>query len=644
MLQRALATAGLATSSALATLSNHSGAAELSAAELADADFAAPEALLANPPSLPAGVRYRYQHPRLFQPAPLPYPARIAGALEYVDGRRNGPTSVFVDSFAGWAWTKPGGDWIDLDGIRHGNKPWASVVAASIGTFHLDVTRLVNMPRWTAMLMRCPRAQRQIAGQKSATPPWIEVTYDDNTTARLACWMTASIAGMATIPATLAPAPALPALLEFDRPAKRVQRAILHFNSLSQWASYGGPPVIEVFLLDPPINKEAPTTGVAAAYPLDVGIERAPGVFGAHRYEDGRGWSDFVSALQVNTNDERVFDPALYGTGPENRALLPHRDLGKWITPGPDWKLVNSSYRGDNFLPIAPGRGAMRIHMKASGIQNGGTGGYGGSLAANAHLYLPAERFGRQRRLFVRCGVRITRGEGHVDGPPGRPQVFTVGTQAKWTDDAGKFFPMPSHARTTGGLSGSAGGGMGWQARLGWAYTDSQLGGPDENGWMIYGHYYDFGYANPPGHRYTTDTREKTNFGQRGGLGAMIYFDRWYDIEAEILLNSVDKPAVLADGTPHIINGVRQYWSPDGAWRMWIDGRLAYERTGLVYRTLPVANPGFKPGYSRPCRELGAEGVWLNWFHGGVTQNARARTMFLSNLVWSEQRIGPMRR
>ena len=574
----------------------------------------------------------------------MPYPARVAGGSPYIEGRQNGPTAVFVDSLAGWTWTRQGGDWIDAAGVRHGSRPWASVVASTIGAYSLEVTAMVNSPRWLAMLMRCPRAQRQIAGRQSATPPWIEVTYDDGSTHRLSCWITASISPGATLFNPVATAPALPAVLEFDRPLRHAQRAILHFNSLSQWGSYGGPPVIELFQLDPPVNREPQTTGVAATYPLDVGIEHHPGVFGAHRYEDGRTFADFVSSLNVNTDDERAFDPALYGRGPENRALLPHRDLGKWITAGPDWMLVDSRYNRDNFEPIAPGRGAMRIHMKASGVRDGGVGGYGGSLAANAHLYLPADRFGRQRRLFVRSGIRITRGEGHVDGPAGRPHVFTSGAQSRWTDDAGKFFPMPSHARTTGGVTGSAGGGMGWQARLGWAYNDANLGGPDENGWMIYGHYFDFGLANPPGHRYTSDTREKTNFGQRGGLGAMLYFDQWYDIECEILLNSVNQPAVLADGTPHFISGVRQYWTPDGAWRMWIDGRLAYERSGLVFRSLPVANPGFRPGYSRPCRELGAEGVWFNWFHGGVTQNARPRTMFLSGLVWSEQRIGPMRK
>lgn len=601
----------------------------------------------------PAGVRYRYQHPRLFQPAPPPYPARLPGGQPYVEGRQYGPTGRFVDSLAGWPWDKPGGDWIDAAGVRHGPKPWAMHQAPAeltapgvVVPVEINVTAMARRPGWLAMLLRCPRAQRvAITGGLGA--PTLVCTYADSTVETQQALTVAAAAGSSTIPVIGQATIPFPLFVEFDRvlPDAGLVSAVLHFSYTgAQWASYGGPAQYEVFPLDPPINTDQPTQGLSAGYPLDAGIENAPGVFGAHRYEDGATWEDFCSSIYVNTDDERRFDPALYGRGPEDTSLLPHKDLGKWVMPGPDWSLVPSTHKGDNFEPFAAGLGAMRIHMKSSGIKDGGAGGYGGSLAGNAKLYLPADRFGRQRTVFVRCGIRLTRGEGFIDGPAGRPQVYSSPPQVKWTEDGGKFFPMPSHNRTTGGVSGSAGGGMGWQTRFGWSANDSMMGGPDENGWVMYGHFYDFGPANPPGHAYSADTREKTNFGQRGGLGAMLYYDQWYDVEAEITLNSVDQPGVLADGSPHIKNGQQQFWTPDGAWRVWVDGRLAFERTGLVFRSLPVANPGFRPGYCRPCRELGAEGIWMNWFHGGVTQNARPRTMFMAGLVWAEERIGPMQR
>ncbi|WP_144289842.1 hypothetical protein [Ideonella sp. A 288] len=595
-------------------------------------------------------MRYRYQHPRLFQPAPADYPSRVAGGLPYSEGRQNGPTAQFVDSLAGWTWTRPGGDWIDADGVRHGAKPWATytqpalTAAGAVVPVTMDVTKMAQRSGWMAMLLRCPRGQRKVLTSGTAMPR-VLYTYADGSSEAATAYLCAASAVGSTLPLVKATQMALPIFIEFPRPKAPPTRAVLHFSYTDgQWATYGGPAVFEVMHLDPPVNRDPATGGLATAFPLDIGIEHHPAVFGAHRYEDGSRWSDFVSSLYVNTDDERAFDPKLYDRGQEDRSLLPHKDLGKWIMAGPDWKLVPSTWKEDNFEPFAPGLGAMRIHMKSSGVKNGDVGGYGGSLAANAKLYLPADRFGRQRRVFVRCGIRITRGPGYIEGAAGRPHVYTAAKQARWTEDAGKFFPMPSHNRTTGGVSGSAGGGMGWQTRFGWQANDSAMGGPDENGWTIYGHFYDFGPNNPPGHNYVADTRDETNFGQRGGLGSMLYFDQWYDIEAEILLNSVDRPAVLADGSPHIKNGVQQYWTPDGAWRVWIDGRLAFERTGLVFRSLPLANPGFRPGYCRPCRELGAEGIWMNWFHGGLTQNARPRTLFMAGLVWAEQRIGPMDR
>lgn len=601
------------------------------------------------------GGPYRYQQPRLFQPAPADYPSRLPGGLPYSEGRHYGPTAVFVDSMTGWTWDKKGGDWVDLTGARYGSKPWASMDISKEGEHAVDVTALVNAPGWLAMMIKCPRSQRRVAGQLSATPPRIKVTYEDNSTAVLSCWISAAIDGSSTVPSPRNPVVVMPAVLEFDKPSRKVKRAELFLTSIGLASSAGGPPMVEVFKLDPPINRDAVTSGLSAAYPLDAGIDQHPAVFGAHRYEDGSSYEDFVSSLVVNIDDERNFDPALYGTGPQNKSLLPHKDLGKWISAGPDWKLVGSGYRDERFEPFAPGLGAMRIRMapavivdRVTGvsklIHDGQTTGYDGTGAAGAKIYLPAERFGLQRRMFVRTGIRLARGEGFVEGQAGRRQVYAQGAQTKWTDDAGKCMPMPIHNRTTGGFSGSAGGGAGWQARCSWAHNDSNMGGPDENGWTLGAHMFDFQGQNPPGHNYANDTREKTQFGQRGGLGSTMYYDRWYDFEAEILLNSVDQPAVLADGTPHFKNGQRQYWKADGAWRIWIDGRLAFERTGLVFRSLPVVNPGFRAGYCRPCRELGAEGIMLNWFHGGVTQNVRPRTMFLSGLVWASERIGPMRR
>lgn len=608
-----------------------------------------------DPIPTPEGIRYRYQQPLLFQAQPEPYPSRLPGGLPYTDLQHYGPTAVFIDGMTGWAWDRKGGDWIDVTGARYGSKPWARLDISTEGEHSTDVTDLVNDPGWLAIYLRA-NSQRSLAGPVSANAARIEVVYEDGTPDTLACWVHAPIDGSSTYPHMRDAAVRMPAVMEFHKPKRKVALAKLFATSIGTAAAPASGAFVDLFKLDPSINRDAPTTGLAEDFPLDVGIDQHPAVFGAHRYEDGSSYEDFVSPLVVNIDDERNFDPALFGRGPVNTALLPHKDLGKWISAGPDWKLIGSDNTEDGFQPWAPGLGAMRIRMapqivqdRVTGIKelvhDGQTTGYDGTGAAGAKIYLPADRYGLQRRMFVRTGIRLARGQGWVEGQAGRRHVFAQGTQSKWTDDAGKCMVMPIHNTTLGGFSGSAGGDKGWQTRCSWAYNDSMLGGPDENGWTLGAHTFDFAGQQPPGHNYSsTDTRDKTQFGQRGGLGSTMYFDRWYDFEAEILLNSVGQPGVLANGEPHFKDGVRQFWTADGAWRVWIDGRLAFERTGMVMRSLPVANPGFRAGYCRPCRELGAVGIMLNWFHGGVTVNARPRTMFLSGLVWASERIGPMRR
>jgi hypothetical protein len=120
----------------------------------------------------------------------------------------------------------------------------------------------------------------------------------------------------------------------------------------------------------------------------------------------------------------------------------------------------------------------------------------------------------------------------------------------------------------------------------------------------------------------------------------VLYADRWYCIEEEIKLNSVDQPAIV-NGQPHLINGVQQYWTADGEVRCWIDGRLAYESTGMVMRSLPLVTqpPGYLPG----IRELGVAQVWFNWFHGGLTKNSVDRVLFISGLAYGDAYIGPMK-
>ena len=113
-----------------------------------------------------------------------------------------------------------------------------------------------------------------------------------------------------------------------------------------------------------------------------------------------------------------------------------------------------------------------------------------------------------------------------------------------------------------------------------------------------------------------------------------MHADTWYCVETELKLNTV---SAAAPG-----------YTPDGEMRVWVDGRLALEKTGMVFRSLPLmgsggANPPYNPNYIQPVRELGVTALWFNWYHGGLPQNTLPRTMFVTGLAYGTSYIGPMK-
>ena len=604
--------------------------------------------------------KYRYQQPLLFQGTAGPLPSVLPGGTPYVDGLKCGPTQVYVDSQAGWPWNHRGGDWKDADGVSQGPKPWASwtqpglMVVGETMALTMDITRMAQRGSWIAMLLRCPRAQRKIKISGSVRPT-LTYTYDNGTIDVQTATVTAFIGDPGELPKLLLDPMPMPAVLEFRRPTRAVTKAVLALvMTEGQWASTGGPAQLEVFPLTPPIHTDAATFGLAQHHVLDEGLAAQPGVIHVHRYLSNSALPEFVHQQVLNTDDEANFDPHLIDpTLPEDRTRLPHAGYGKWVGDTAAWAMARADDVG--YEPLHPGLGAIRVSMKRASftasdgrlrpIQDGDLVGYGGSLSSHAFLFLPPERIYRQRRLFVRHYMRLTYPNGKPQ-PNDRKQVYTdrVGGQVKWSDLGGKFGLTPGgHHNTVGGYSGSAGAGRGTQFRSGWVECTEGIDGPGENGWYVSWHLFDYNSVSIPGHVYAASPKSGYCWGQRGGLGGVLYADHWYCVELECLLNSVDQPAVLADGSPHVVNGVRQHWSPDGELRAWIDGRLAFERTGMAFRSLPVVPTPFRPGYSRPIAPLGHVYAGMNIFHGGVTQECLDRYLDITGVVVSEARIGPMR-
>ncbi|HQC99195.1 MAG TPA: hypothetical protein PK306_26165, partial [Aquabacterium sp.] len=137
----------------------------------------------------PLPPRYRHAQTYLFQGVPLrEIPSRLPQGRPFA-WDIFGPTHLYVDALSGWAWSRPGGDWIDARGVRHGPQPWFVMPADAVrgadqsASYEVDVTRLVahvqSADRWLAVLLSAPGAPRVLAGMASGRAPVIDVTHDD---------------------------------------------------------------------------------------------------------------------------------------------------------------------------------------------------------------------------------------------------------------------------------------------------------------------------------------------------------------------------------------------------------------------------------------------------------------------------------
>ncbi|MBB5204238.1 hypothetical protein HNQ51_001552 [Inhella inkyongensis] len=615
---------------------------------------AAPAPAAAAAPALPPerpGSPYRSQQRYLFQQLQqAELPSRLPGG-QALPLDRYGPSADYVDAYCGWTWERRGGDWIDAKGLRWGSAPWFSLETVApapgqVGHEFVDATALAQaaqqQDRWCALLLRnSPGSTLKISGplHPRLGGPQLSVVYADGERERLRARLVASV--QPGRPQTAAPELMLPVFIEFERPRKAVREARLGLSLTAQTGQARAR--VEGFLLDPTHTLPAARDGLARAQAqrLDADLDQHPQVIGVHRYVDGSRFEDFVLNESINPWAEREFDPSIWDRGAPDTRKLPHKGLGRWVnisTPRSQWGLVDSGYRGEGFAPLTPGLGALRVHMPAApNLHDGAIVGHGGTPGVNACIFMPEPLFGRLDRVFVRYYLRLglTEPPQAAHDPKVRYQVYHGQEHAQtarnpvWTDRGGKFGIMPDHATSYGGVSGSSGGNKGWQMRLAWSECDAGNGsGPDEGGWRPGFHTYDFQNEQPVGHRYVNDRVEQSCWGQRDGVGGMLYAGQWYCIECELQLNHADPKG----------------WRPDGALRAWVDGRLVFEREGMVFRTLPLHDPGFESGRIRPCRELGIRSLWFNWFHGGQTQNSIDRSLFVTGLAWGRDYLGPMKR
>lgn len=577
---------------------------------------------------------YRTAQNYLFQSASVGTVPSTLGGADYF-GDIWGPSRLYVAYQGGWAWNTPGGDvlstpaaTVDLNSGSGSTGPSANY------TYSVNITSLVQLVqtggRWMAIRITTPGGARALAGKGHQTyaAPSILVNYTDGGSAVLVCRVIARASSGSAYPSTLVTVQGLPVFIEFEKPTKAVASATLTMTVVEHWT---GTSTATIQLLDPPLNT-APDTATnaglaASAGPKDSGLAAVPGVIGVHRYLDGSALSDFFVSVAVATSSETSYSPEFWG-GAADTNKFPYLHAGKWITTNgrPAPSLVDSSYTGEGFTPLTSGMGALKLTIADLNPATGDEVTNGGTIGADLHLFMPPAHFGTLGRLFVRYYVRL--GTPLTPTSADRVEILSAGAP-RWTSLSGKWGINASHATSYGGVSGSSGGGYGWQMRNSWYECEAQAGGPDEHSIVAGHHLFDFQGNNPVGHRYGSEQPAQfERWGQLGGKGANLYAGRWYLVEQELKLNSIN----TSNGT----------YSEDGELRTWLDGFLVFERTGLVFRTAPLYQPTYDPSKLRAALQLGVRELWLNWFHGGQEVSTYPRTAFYTGLAYGTSRIGAM--
>ncbi|MBL8325978.1 MAG: hypothetical protein JNJ89_13585 [Rubrivivax sp.] len=542
-----------------------------------------------------------------------------------------GPSYTSVEQSAQWQWTNPGGDWINQSGTAQGTTSphftFSASAASGTSTYSsVNITAGVAAAfargKWNAYIVRAS-AVRGIATHRTATPPRVQVTYTDGSSATLECLACVHLlAGTsytrigASAEAQINPSVAL----EFQMPTKAVSSATLSITMTA-----GSAATINGYLANPPVNTEGVTAGVAAAYPNDAGLKTHASILFAQRYEDGTTLGDYIiqNFASVDTWNLNNWDPELFGTGAANTAKLPTAHQGvpvagthKWFykqNTGGTITLVSSTYTGDNFQPVAPGLGAMRIVIPKETVADGGSVGYGGQTGSDLWALFPKAVSGLLNETYVRFRVRFAfTPKLLADTKMVRSEAAST---ANYAIRQGKWGLGTHHWTFFGGNNNVGGANLGHTNRLGFRVHPGDVG---LMGMQSYVHSWDMlGYDMP--------------FGQRGGLGAGFYPNRWYTVEIRKRLNTYN--ATGAVGT-----------SPaDGLMEIFIDGRLAARHTNWKYRDGKldyVSETPISAGKMVPYRQMGDIGLLLNMYNGGVNGADEEMVMFFAQVACGTQYIG----
>lgn len=201
----------------------------------------------------------------------------------------------------------------------------------------------------------------------------------------------------------------------------------------------------------------------------------------------------------------------------------------------------------------------------------------GTTQALNSHIKLEGRQRGEPEEAYFRYYLRL-------------------GDNWNPTLDGGKLPGLSGTYGRAGWGGRKADGSNGWSARG--SFLQQTAGSATLAGMRAVGSYvYHAGMG----------TNYGDNWGWNLGPTGLLQKNRWYCIEQHVRLNTPGQG--------------------DGVLEIWVDGRLAFQKTDIRYRDTPA---------------LRIESVWMNVYHGGARPTPHDMTLFIDNLVVAGRYIGPM--
>jgi hypothetical protein len=486
-------------------------------------------------------------------------------------------------------WKNPGGDWIDADGAKQGDKPLHSVTVPGVGWVEFDVTAAIKRQaaKNTGLFLRTQRSDGpRFAGRLSANPP--ELIVDGK---KIACHAFASFSSSGTggidSRQTLVVQKASPAILQFaDMPSGTAK---LRLYCERVWSS---PPVVEVYECDAPTIQvggggQAPILGLAAAAGSEVALKTHPDVLRAGDF------SDILTRHRGGT----VFDGVSIADDQFGNLLVEQ-------LPDPDY----------------PGSTMLRGMFEAGGAVDGDRRGSSSFKTEHMRANVAADPMGVPEAVEDEMFCRL---------------YFFLEDDWNSTRDGNKMaigwdLRLGWWNRASGGywqsITGN-GGAKGDGSKRIVTKKSSAMPGPTQAEYWGHAIRMEAGkgsaLGNPygayrPVQSYAYNLDQPTAYGDMLRLGnAVIVKGRWFCIEQQIRMNSLTGPEDWLGNREAVADGVL---------RTWLDGVVINERTNLRWRRHP---------------EMGIQGPWVNWYYGGKAPSEMNMHYRMNHLVVARKYIGP---